>query len=182
MKTYFPPLLTGEFLPSLLSFLQIHRSFEHGICAFSCWFPQLALSQGWMLDLFCIWLPAGVFNTHGTCRGLDVSWFLEHGQSLKLLWRYPGPFLGGRATHRLSNVNEISRRKGKSRLGHPSSSQHAEDRLAGRTHRGVTSGRDRATVTITSPPGHGVNGSSPFQGASVHWLWLLGWSGCPQWV
>lgn len=120
-----------------------------------------------MLHLFCIWSAAGVFNTHGTHRGLDVSWFLGHGQSLKLLWRCPGPFLGGRAACRLSNVNEISRSKGKARLGHPSSSQHAENVLARRTHRGGTSGRDRATVAITSPLGHGVNGSNAFQGGSA---------------
>lgn len=38
----------------------------------------------------------------------DVSWFLELGQSLKLIWRCRSLFLAGRASSRRSNVRKKS--------------------------------------------------------------------------
>lgn len=91
--------------------------------------------------MFCILLPIGVFNTQGTCRCLDMSCFLECGQSQKLLLRCPIQCKGN-----LKNQRHIK--------AHPSSSQHAEGMLVVKTW--PRGGKD-SLPSVTSPPGNRLN-------------------------
>lgn len=87
-------------------------------------------------------LPIGVFNTQGTCRRLDMSCFLECGQSQKLLLRCPIQCKGN-----LKNQRHIK--------AHPSSSQHAEGMLVVKTW--PRGGKD-SLPSVTCPPGNRLNG------------------------
>lgn len=92
--------------------------------------------------MFCILLPIGVFNTQGTCRRLDMSCFLECGQSQKLLLRCPIQCKGNLKNQRHTKA-------------HPSSSQHAEGMLVVKTW--PRGGKD-SLPSVTSPPGNRLNG------------------------
>lgn len=108
-----------------------------------------------------IWVPLGAFATHRTRQGLDVE--LVH-------WAWAEPeapleksstLLGGRATQTFQHPTDL-RGKGKSRLGHSSSSQQSQGRLGRRTPPLAQ------TTAPRTPPGAGANGARLFPGHPAH--------------
>lgn len=78
-------------------------------------------------------MPVGAFATHGSCQGLDVELVHWTWAEPEAPLEKPSTFLRGKSDPGVSNIHQTSQGKGKSRLGHSSSSPHSQDRLVRRT-------------------------------------------------
>lgn len=110
-----------------------------------------------------IWLPVGVFDSHGTRQGLDVELVPWTWAEPEAALEESSTLLRGKSNPEVSNIHQTSRGKGQSRPGHSSSSHLSEDRLVRRTP-----SLAQPTAPAASPAGAGVNGARLFPGHDAH--------------